>query len=350
MTGFKYSGILLALAVLALAAGCKKKETETTKSYLEGSLSFSYDRYLANDGQKDTFVLAGKLFHPDFPNHPENGIKYRWQVKPGMSSAADATNVKGYGSFNYTYPSDTIGNFTVSCTAVPSGNYYSAGLSVTVFLVKPGWREDCSLPLESYDAAKDSVWSWKGYDYVSTKIAGKHWMRINLAAAEDRSGNPVGTGFQNYEVMRGVFGGYYNWNEAMNACPEGWHLPTDAEWTAMAVAIKPASVSEVPQTEKKWTGVAGEMLCFYTFNAVQQCEYQPTVKVTGNARLDVKMTGAVTGINYFKDAGARAYFWTATEAASGTARCRSFCYDSADVYADAMDKESFYASVRCVKN
>ncbi|MBP5397744.1 MAG: fibrobacter succinogenes major paralogous domain-containing protein [Bacteroidales bacterium] len=350
MRGFIHRGILLALAALVMAAGCKKKQTEPTKGYLEGALSFSYYRYLGTDGQKDTFEVDNKLYHPDFPNHPEQGIKYRWQVTPGMDSAVDATNVKGYGSFSYTYPADTIGSFSVVCTAVPSGNYYSAGVSATVSLVRPGWKADCSLPLETYEASKDSIWSWKGCEYVSTKIGGKHWMRINLAAEEDRNGTPVGTGFLNYEIMRGVFGGYYNWNEAMNACPDGWHLPTDAEWTAMAVAVKPASASDVPQEGKKWLGVAGEMMCYYTFNTVQQCEYQPTVNVTENARMDVKMMGAATGRQYFKYAGRRAFFWTATEAGTGSALCRSFYYDSPDVYVDAMDKASFYASVRCVKD
>ena len=25
----------------------------------------------------------------------------------------------------------------------------------------------------------------------------------------------------------------YNWPAALNACPAGWHLPTDAEWTEL---------------------------------------------------------------------------------------------------------------------
>jgi len=31
---------------------------------------------------------------------------------------------------------------------------------------------------------------------------------------------------ENYDV----YGVLYNWNAAMNSCPDGWHLPTDGEW------------------------------------------------------------------------------------------------------------------------
>lgn len=32
---------------------------------------------------------------------------------------------------------------------------------------------------------------------------------------------------ENYQT----YGVLYNWPAAMTACPEGWHLPSDAEWT-----------------------------------------------------------------------------------------------------------------------
>jgi uncharacterized protein (TIGR02145 family) len=30
-----------------------------------------------------------------------------------------------------------------------------------------------------------------------------------------------------------TYGVLYNWEAANNACPDGWHLPTDAEWTTL---------------------------------------------------------------------------------------------------------------------
>lgn len=34
---------------------------------------------------------------------------------------------------------------------------------------------------------------------------------------------------ENYQT----YGVLYNWSAALTACPEGWHLPSDAEWTQL---------------------------------------------------------------------------------------------------------------------
>jgi uncharacterized protein (TIGR02145 family) len=33
------------------------------------------------------------------------------------------------------------------------------------------------------------------------------------------------------------YGALYNWPASLNACPEGWHLPTDAEWTILTTYL-----------------------------------------------------------------------------------------------------------------
>lgn len=34
-----------------------------------------------------------------------------------------------------------------------------------------------------------------------------------------------------------VYGRLYRWDEAMTACPPGWHLPSDREWKNLEIAI-----------------------------------------------------------------------------------------------------------------
>ena len=341
--------ILLLLTLLPglalLADACKKKEQTTTIGYLEGALSFRYPRYLGSGSLTASFIPDKRLFHPD-GEEATRTMAYQWKVTPGM---ATETVLSRTDTFKYSFPADTIGDFTVTCTVVPSGNYYPTAHSVTVSLVREGIGENGSLPLGNRVAALDSSWSWKGYDYVSTKISGKNWMRSNLTAQEDRSGNAVGAGYRGYNLMYGVFGGYYNWNEAMNACPDGWRLPSEEEWTAMAAAVKPAAAAE-PQVKTVWKGLAGEMMCYYLFNTVQQRSYEPTVNVSGKSRLDVKMLGCATDGKYFNYLGQRAFFWTASEKDVSGAWCRYFCSDSPDVYVCPMDKASFYANVRCIKD
>ena len=36
-----------------------------------------------------------------------------------------------------------------------------------------------------------------------------------------------------YDNYKGISGKLYDYKTAINSCPEGWHLPTDAEWTTL---------------------------------------------------------------------------------------------------------------------
>jgi uncharacterized protein (TIGR02145 family) len=39
------------------------------------------------------------------------------------------------------------------------------------------------------------------------------------------------------------YGRLYNWNDAKSACPAGWHLPSDAEWTTLTDYVGGASTA-----------------------------------------------------------------------------------------------------------
>jgi uncharacterized protein (TIGR02145 family) len=46
-------------------------------------------------------------------------------------------------------------------------------------------------------------------------------------------------------VYVGTFGYLYNWyavNDSRKLCPDGWHVPTDAEWTTMIQVLDPNQV------------------------------------------------------------------------------------------------------------
>lgn len=85
-------------------------------------------------------------------------------------------------------------------------------------------------------SSKDPVFvdSRDGGSYYTTTFDGRTWMRNNLYHTG------AGVSFENSEAMDAVFGRLYTWNEAVNSCPEGWRLPSDAEFTAMANALAPA--------------------------------------------------------------------------------------------------------------
>jgi uncharacterized protein (TIGR02145 family) len=96
-----------------------------------------------------------------------------------------------------------------------------------------------------------------GRRYPTVRIGDQCWMARNLdhgtvvpdgvprdASAVERScyGNDP-------EGCR-VYGGLYTWDEAQDACPDGWHLPTRGEWEALAAHLGRAVAGETLKARK----------------------------------------------------------------------------------------------------
>lgn len=345
---FRTLYLLVSAAAVLAAVSCKKDDDTTVYPSLNGSLSF----YVPE------FVEPGQVIKmtPKGASHPEGEeLGYYWKVTPGMEQYDTTRYENGLtidgresdGSFTHRFP-DTLTTCTVSAYAYASG-YSGLSKSRYVTVVKGGMVGEVSLTGSGIEASDPKI-TVDGIDYYYTNIAGLDWFRHNLA-------NPAfGSAYNNDEAMSTVFGRYYSYDEAVQACPEGWRLPTDAEWVAMAQAVNSESTVSESGTI---TSVAASFMGDIKFNGIDMWEYWPEVgEITNSSLLSMVPCGyANLGENVdgsypaagFSGVNEYAVFWTADKAGEYMANYRYIFCQEPDMVIAKGDTETFGASVRCVR-
>ncbi len=339
--------ILIAAGILALVS-CKDKEETVVTPSLNGILTFHADAFVA---PKEVIRMV-----PSGIKHPEGkGVGYSWKVTPGMSLAdttryetgLDQDGDESDGRFSY-YFKDSLATYTITCSAFAKG-YSSAFATRYITVVKPGLEGSLQKTGIKREDRKITV---DGIDYYYVRHNGLDWMRNNLA-------NPAyGTPYGNSEAVSEILGRFYSYDDAVKACPEGWRLPTDKEWTELAASINGGSVVEAYETIPD---IAAEFMANAEFNYKEMWEYWPEVgDITNKSKLamipggfsnlgtqvDGKYpTASFTGIYEY------ATFWTSdrVEDEDDMAYYRYLICDQPEMYASKGDIHSFGANVRCVR-
>jgi len=127
------------------------------------------------------------------------------------------------------------------------------------------------------------------------------------------------------------YGRLYNWEAAMNVCPVGWHLPSDAEWTILTDYVGGASTAGTKlKSSVGWNSIGA---------------------IDGNGTDDYGFSALPGGRggSYFDAVGDLGMWWSATESNDNYANGRSMSFRRVDVSVSNGGK-SFKHSVRCLLN
>ncbi len=193
-----------------------------------------------------------------------------------------------------------------------------------------------------------------GNSYNTTKIGLQRWMAQNLRTTKYNDGTPISlvsnsTAWSNlttpgycyfdndpgeYSVPLGAIYNYYVVADtsSLNVCPEGWHVPTDAEWTTLTTYLGGESVAGGKMKE---TGT------FY-WNS-------PNVGATNETDFLGRPGGSRNGNGTFVNIGNYGSLWSSTENNTTSAWNRHLYYNDDNVNRGNGNKRRGF-SVRCLRD
>lgn len=201
-------------------------------------------------------------------------------------------------------------------------------LSATQILTSPGgdkWQ--LSVDDNGNLSTKQVVIDSDGNIYQTVTIGTQTWMSENLKVQHTPDNQSiVSYAYNDNENNVDTYGRLYTWDVAMNSstteeaqgvCPDGWHIPSDSEWSEL--------ISNYP------AGQAGKAL-----------------KTGGSSGFNALLSGARYSNGSYYELNISGTYWSSTENGSGQVYCRYFY--TGDEQNQTEQEKDFAYSIRCVKD
>ncbi|MCD4726645.1 MAG: hypothetical protein K8R46_03215, partial [Pirellulales bacterium] len=166
-----------------------------------------------------------------------------------------------------------------------------------------------------------------GQTYNTVEIGSQTWFAENLNYVTTNSWE-----YDNSSANGDVYGRLYTWEAALTACPSGWHLPSDDEWTTLTDFLG-------------GTGVAGGKMK----EAGTSHWNSPNTGATNSSGFTALPGGYRGSSGSFGYLGRYGYWWSSTEYSGAGAWARHLTYGYGRVRRYGYDKAGGF-SVRCLKD
>ena len=289
----------------------------------------------------------------------ERGICWNTTGNPTM---ADNVIASGSGT----------GSFSVNMTGLSGGTtYYVKAYAINA--VDTSYGSTINYTTLIPWTCGNTITDYDNNAYNTLQLGSQCWMAENLRTTHYANGSTItlitSTATSTSDRYRyypnndinnvSTYGYLYNWCAVMNGatssstnpsgvqgiCPNGWHIPSDAEWTQLTDYVSSQSQywcdGVNTNIAKALAGQNGWL------SSTTSC-------AVGNTPLNNNSTG-FNGVpaGYFTasftEPGNRVYFWSSTDDGSTSVYVKRIRYSSATILATSYDKYSAL-TVRCVKN
>lgn len=204
-----------------------------------------------------------------------------------------------------------------------------------------------------------------GNVYQTVTIGTQVWMAENLKVTHYNNGDAIPNVTNDSEWGNLITGAYcayndensnnstygllYNWYalaDSRNIAPEGWHIPTDAEWQELEMALgmsqQDAENTNNPRGTNEGSKLSDNKDLWESGSLENNAEF-------GSSGFDAIPGGLRETGAQFRFLGFRGYYWTITDLGSVPAWLRALdCYEP-DIDRVQYNKK-YGLSVRCVKD
>ena len=223
---------------------------------------------------------------------------------------------------------------------------------------------------QCYDNNGHTITDFDGNVYRTVKLGNQVWMAENLRTTRYADGTPIPLGteasfttaYRYYPDDNSAnvsdYGYLYNWAAVMNGsasseanpsgvqgiCPDGWHVPSDAEWDELENYVSSQNqyvcndinyIAKALASEVGWN------------SSTDNCDVGNNPIANNATGFSARPAGYYNG--FYFSFGANAIFWSTTQNNSDDAYFRALNYNHADVYRYYDTKYVGY-SVRCVRD
>jgi uncharacterized protein (TIGR02145 family) len=259
-----------------------------------------------------------------------------------------------------------LGTYTSNITGLsPNTTYYVRAYATNSEGIAYGEQKS----FQTYDLFTDSRDSRV---YKMKTIGEQVWMAENLAYLPSVEGPATVSSSNPYYYVYGydgtdvdeakatsnyqTYGVLYNWLAAMNGtsssntnpsgvqgiCPEGWHLPSDAEWKQLEIHL---GMSQEEADDSSWRGTdeGGKL------KEAGTSHWNSPNEGADNSSGFTGLPGGSLFANGFYEIGNTGIWWSATEEARGYAWNRMLTFDHSNVYSVGFYYSAGF-SVRCLRD